>query len=602
MTITAKSSHVGYANGESSTQGGGAVFQACRRLWVDYLPLFRADILFASFALNITSLALPLVTLQVYDRIIPNVALDTMSLLIVGLIGALMIESILRLVRSFITGWLGAQYEHATGSLAVRKLLATPINDFEETAVGEHLDRLSSIDPVRDFYASQAMLTLVDFPFAILFLALLGVIGGSLVVVPIILMVVFGLIAHHIGKKLRGKLTERSTWDDRRYNFIIEVLNGIHTLKGLTMEPLMLRRYERLMENCARVGHGIGYLNSLAQSIGSAFSQMTMVIVASVGSLYVMSGQISVGALAACTLLAGRTVQPILRALGVWSRFQNIQIAEERLDEIDATPVEPNGEAVPNAINLVELKNVTLKVPGREAPLFENINFEIARGDVIGVKGPNGCGKSTLLGALMGLIDPASGDIFFNERKIDVWDRSAIRQHIAYLPQRAVLFQGTVLDNLTAFEPEKNIDQALEYACRLGLDRVFASLPDGYETQINAGGRSSVAAGIAQRIAIVRALVRQPSLILFDEANSAFDRETDVALHGLLQELKRQAAIVLVSYRPSLLAIAERQIDLSNRGIREIDLPMPANANSPNAGKAGETEVTNQDVATGAAS
>lgn len=540
------------------------------QLWYAYMPLARKDILAASLALNLTALALPLVVLQVYDRIIPHQSFHTLAFLIIGLCGALALDAVLRISRSYIAGWSGAKFEHVAGMKAVERILNADLIEIEKTPAGKHLDRLSSIDPVRDFYASQASLTLVDLPFALLFLALLGVIAGSLVLVPTLLILIFGVVALWVGQRLRGALEQRSTLDDRRYNFIIEVLSGIRTVKGLAMEKLMQRRYERLLENCATTGHDVGYWSSIAQGVGSGFAQLTMIVVASIGCLYVIDGRISVGALAACTLLAGRTVQPVLRALGIWTRFQSIRIATDRLNAVEDMQLEApvDVESAPE-IRSVSLQDATIQFPDDERPLFEKVSLVAKRGEMIAIKGRNGSGKSTLLWSLMSGVELQSGKLLYNGENAQKFELKELRAQMAYLPQHAVVFNASALDNLTGFGGVELQEEALRLASLLGLDHVFARMPDGYESRLGNTSVNAIAAGVTQRIAIVRALVRRPRVILFDEANSALDSQADELVKQLLLACKEDAMVVMVTHRPSLLREADRVYEIDNGCIKE---------------------------------
>ncbi|GAB4155367.1 MAG: ABC transporter transmembrane domain-containing protein [Sphingomonadales bacterium] len=539
------------------------------KLWREFLPLAQADVLTASLILNLTALALPVVILQVYDRIIPYGATDTLSLLVGGLLAALLLDALLRAARSYLAGWAGARFEHAAGVAAVERILNTNLGRIEAVPAGVHLDRLASVDPVRDFYASQASLVLVDLPFALLFLGFLATIAGSLVLVPLALMLGFGVAALAIGNHLHRALDARAVLDDRRFNFMIEVLGGIRTVKGLAMERLMMRRYDRLMESSAAAGYRVGYLNHLAQSIGTAFSQITMVAVAAIGSLYVMGGQITVGALAACTLLAGRMVQPVLRALGIWSRFQSIRIAETRLSEVEALPAEAvAGKPAAPAIESLALERATVAFDDAPAPLFTDLSLALRRGRITAIEGRNGAGKSTLLWALMGGIAPKAGRLLVNGTPLADWDLASVRGQIAYLPQWPTLFQGSLLDNLTAFGGEAFEEEALRLAALLGLDAIVRRFPGGYETELGTGTASLVAAGVAQRIAIIRALVRRPRVILFDEANTALDPAADERLKQLLLAAREDLAIALISHRPSLLAIGDQRLLLADGTLR----------------------------------
>jgi ATP-binding cassette subfamily C protein LapB len=197
------------------------------------------------------------------------------------------------------------------------------------------------------------------------------------------------------------------------------------------------------------------------------------------------------------------------------------------------------------------------------------------RGETIGLTGANGSGKTTLLNLIMGNYSPTKGVLKINGRSIDEFDRQAMRRHIAYIPQRSVLFRGTVLDNLTNFDLDANIDQGLELAARLGLDRFFAARPNGYEMPISEGSANGLPTGVVQRIGMVRALVGKPQLILFDEANATLDQSGDKLVRDLLASYSGRAATVIVSFRPSLLAIADRLFEITDQRI--VSVPGGAN-------------------------
>jgi len=193
------------------------------------------------------------------------------------------------------------------------------------------------------------------------------------------------------------------------------VLTGIHSIKSMAMENLMGRRYEKLMENCSKASYEVIFLNGLSQGIGSIFSQITMVSVASIGSVLVINGDITMGALAASTLLAGRTVQPLLRALGIWTRFQHIQIASEKLRQINDMPAERPAQTTDlKKVQTIEMKDVSFRYYAEGKEILSNISLKLKHGDIIGIRGGNGSGKSTLLWALMGGLTPTSGEILVN--------------------------------------------------------------------------------------------------------------------------------------------------------------------------------------------
>lgn len=321
---------------------------------LSHLRTYRFSLLIAALVINLLSLALPITLLQVYDRVLPHNSIPTLTLLILGVLGALLIEAVLRLGRAYISSLSAAKFEHESSQKAVGHLLSASLIDYDKTAPGLHLQRLNSLNLLRDFYSGQAIGAIVDLPFVVLFLALIAVIGGVLVAVPVGILLAFFLTAMILGHQLRAALDKRSQSDERRYNFIIETLTGIHTIKSMAMENLMVRRHEQLQEQCsgddliaARSAHA-------AVNASATFSMLTMVMVAAIGSVLVINGDLTVGGLAACTMLSGRSIQPLQRAMSLWTQFQNIRVARQRVNEL--FEIKPEDSAVTAEMPLLEGK------------------------------------------------------------------------------------------------------------------------------------------------------------------------------------------------------------------------------------------------------
>lgn len=555
------------ADAASSARADRFDFDALGRL-----PWARFDVLAASLTLNILALALPVVILQTYDRILPNNSRDTLLMLVLGIGVVLIFDAALRLGRSYVTGWAAARFQYQRGQQAIAWLLRSKLPSFEKDAAGAYLDRLHALDTLRDFYSGQAMLALVDLPFALLFLCLVAYLGGMLVLVPVFLLVAFSLLAWRSGTRLRNAVAARSAVDDRRYNFIIEVLTGIHTIKSLGMEALMTRRYERLQQSCAAAGYDVNRLSGEAQALSALFSQLSLISVAGIGSLVVIDGGMTMGGLAACTLLAGRSLQPLLRAMGIWTQFQNIRVARENLQRI--YEVEPESvttlPAMPRISGALKLSGVRFGYHDDEGPLlFDGLDLQVKAGEVVGICGENGSGKSSLLWLVMGLIQPLAGTVRMDGHDPSRFAADSVRSQIAYIPQHGVLFQGSILENLTSFRGDDFVEPAIETATRLGLDEVVARMPQGYQTRVGNTSFDAVPGGIKQRIAIARALVSRPRIILFDEANSSLDGAGDAHVRQLLGELKGDRTILLVSHRPSLLKLADRIYDIHDGRLHE---------------------------------
>jgi ATP-binding cassette subfamily C protein LapB len=549
----------------------------------------RVDVLVSSVLINLLSLALPLVILQTFDRVVPNSAHETFVFLLVGLGIVVVVDGGLRMARSYITAWGAARFEHAVSCRTIKRMLGAEILGFEREPSGIQIARVNAIDTLRDLYAGQGMLALIDLPFVVVFLAIIGLVGGWLVVVPISVIGVVGLLAYFIGAKLRAALEFRQTVDDRRYSFVIEVLSSMPLVKGLALEGLMLRRYERLLRGSAEAVHNVILKSGLAQAHGAIFSNFTMISVSGVGALLVLDGRLTLGTLAACMLLAGRSVQPVLRAIAVWVQFQNVRVAESQLEEVMAlTPEARNtSRPAPDISGATRFEDMGFIYPKTETALFRNLDFNVEAGETVALVGENGSGKSTFLWLAMGLLAPTVGRICHDGISLTDVDPAEIRRQVAYLPQRSSLYRGTIRENLTMFSEDDRLDAAMEYAHALELDKVLARLPDGLDTELGSSSNDILSAGVRQRIAIVRALAARPKLMLFDEANSTFDFRTDDRLRELLESMRGTTTMILVSHRPSLVRMADRVCEIVDHQIRprsdaEADRP-DAPAGVPNA-------------------
>lgn len=518
-----------------------------------------------SVVLNLLSLSLPIFTLQVYDRVIPNTATDTLLLLLAILFTVLAVEGALRATRNVLAGWAGARFEHHAGCTGLERLLGAELRRAEADTTGTHLERLGAIDRLRDFYANQGAIIIIDLPFALLFAAIIWVIGGEVAWVTVAVFAAFALTASLIGRALHEAVGERADSDKRRTSFMIEVLSGITTIKAMTMERLMMRRYERLMDGASRATRDVTYLSALSQSLGNFFSNLATVAVLSYGALLVLDQEMTVGQLACCSLLAGRVMQPLLRAMGIWTNFQSIRLAEQQIDQLHGMPQEPGGlrprtQPVVTAGH-IEFRGVTFD-GGDGRPVLDQADLVIPVGETVAIFTPDGSDRTNVLSLMSGLLRPTGGQILYDGRALRPDEARPGPDEISLLPRHATVFQGSLIDNLTSFRRGPIVDAALELAERLGLDRYIASLANGYDTVISGGQAETLPGGVRQRIAIIRALVNRPRILLFDEGNNGLDRNSNERLLQLLAEMKGETTLVLMSYQPSVLRLADRMYEL----------------------------------------
>ena len=550
-----------------------------------WIPWGQANIVIGTVVINVLALVLPLVILQTYDRIIPNQSKNSLVLLFGGLAVALLLDSILRISRANLVASSGSRIVHFLRCEAVRRLLNARTSDVERSEPGVHFERLSGLEALKDHNTSQFLIAIVELPFALIFLALIIHIAWPLAIVLIVIFAIFAGLGLALGNRLKSVAEEKSAGEDRRHSFVVEVLSGIHTVKALGMEALMNRRYERLLGRNAQTMHDGLRLGARAQEVGALASQLVIVAVAVAGAIMVMEGNLTVGGLAACTLLAGRCLQPLLKGLGFWTQLQNLRVTAERTAETFALLPDAPAETktMPRLRGSIVAENLTFAHERASVELFRSLSFSIRAGETIAIVGEDGAGKSTLLNLLGGILVPTSGRILYDGHPAADFDERSIRRQIAYIPPHAVLFQGTILENLTGFADGPAVDAALKIAGALGIDEKIALLPDGLETRVGDDAADALPAGIRQQISIARAFATKPAVVLFDEANANLDAADDARLREFLVSLSGRTTLILASHRPSLIQIARRRFRLEGGALIEA-VPQPSPAATQTAG------------------
>lgn len=586
-------------HGNYRPTGGEMGGKALRELFTSSdLRRVLPELGFSTLISNILALALPLAILQILDRVVSNKSLETLTFMVVGVIIAIFLEEILRSVNGHITSWLGARFEHNTSVAALERLMHVPLQRYQQDEPGAHEERILSTAKVAEFYSGQALLVLFDLPFVVIFAILIYIIGGWLVLVPIFLLLLFSFLIYYFGNWMRKQVRHRIVQDDRRLGFLTEVLSGIYSVKTLTMESLMLRRYERLQETNSELGEALIRGNALASNMGMLFSQIMIVSVVFASSWLVMSGKMTPGGLSACMMLSVRALQPMRRGLSVWMRYQSFVAAHDRLKQVFNMPYDDNEgkTAIPPVTQALELRNVTLRFEdanslaslardkvalyggvarnrnsepnedmfanlAQKTELFSDISLKLEAGQCIAILGVSGSGKTSLLSLMNGMVQPASGEILADGQALNNFTAGSVFREIALLPQTGTMVAGNILENMTMFDTSLN-EEALRIASKLGLDKIVAGMKLGYETNVGDGVAETLPAGVRQIITLIRALVRKPSVILFDEANISLDMRSDQLLRDYLAEQKGKCSIVLVTHRPSLLNLADKVYSL----------------------------------------
>lgn len=530
-------------------------------------------ILLSSFFINLLALALPIFVLVVYGRIIPHHAMNTLLLIIIGVSTALVLETILKVCRSLVSSWSDARYEYFSLTKGVQNILYSNLSDFEKTSPGVYLEKLNAIYALKSFFGGQALLAVVDIPFAVVYLAVITYLSGPLVLIPIVMLILFSWAILITSQELSEDIKERYLVDDRRINYVISLLTGVHTVKSMAIENPMLRRYERLQEASSNSSYKVGLTGSVATIVSNSAMQITTALVVAIGAYWVIMGNMTAGGLAACILLSGRALQPIARSIEVLTRLQSIKLAESRLEELNKIPQE-KGLSLPKFPDIrgeIEIKNLGFRYYPNMPWIFRNVNLSIKERETISIEGSNVSGKSTFLWMILNMYAPNEGGILIDGNDISKFNANSLRESIAYLPQRGVLFNGTLLENLTMFRPELS-EKAKVIAEEWGIAESIRKLAFGYDTRIGKAVSEAISPGLRELIAVARAFVRnkEPSIILFDEATRYLDVESDAIMQKALGKYKGKSTVIIISSRPSMLAMADKRYAMADMALQEL--------------------------------
>lgn len=518
----------------------------------------------ASIIINIFSLAVPLLSLQVYDRIITFQNTGTLQVLCAGVFVCVLLDGIIKIARTSMIQWSTANFENAAYYKTLFHLMSASLSHLQKLSPSEQLHRLSSINKLKNFYGEQSITNLIDIPFVFIFLAFTAYLSGWLALIPISLLTCFCIYTILVGKKIKTTLEEKDTIENARINFISEILTNIHTVKMLGLESAFVRRYENVQSKSTLHTFKLSILTSQSLNIANFFTQIMMISMVSCGSILVLNGYITTGILIACILLCGRIVQPVQRALSYWISYQEYLLAQKKIEDIFSIPTQNKISAtkLKEPAGRLEIKNLCF-AHKQSAPLFDNLNIIIEPAQTIAISGSIGEGKSTLLKLIAGLYLPQNGEILIDNTPITSFPFSKIPQYVGYLPPESEIFQGSIIDNLTGFRPELK-KAALEIAKNLGIDKIVSKLSKGYDTLLFDGAADPITPGLKQRITIARVLINRPRLILFNSADKSLDKEGYNHVFRFLGKLQGQASMILVSNDRNILHLAQDEYILKD--------------------------------------
>lgn len=523
-----------------------------------------SEVLVASFLVNAFALASPLFVMNVYDRVVPNNAFSTLWVLAIGVILVFGFDFLMRLLRSYFIDHASHQIDSRLSASIFEQLMGLKM-DRRPGSVGVLANNLQAFEAFREFITSASVTVLVDLPFVVLFLLVVWLLGGSMVWVPIIAIPLVLLVGICVQFPLSDLLKKSYRYSSEKQATLYEALSGAETIKTLGAESPIQRRWEQSAIMSSKIGIKTRQYSSFAVNFSVFVQSICSIMVVILGVYKISNGDLSVGALIACTILTGRALAPMAQVAGLVARFYQSKTALNSVDQLMQEEVErPKGKTLlhhPQLDGNIEFKNVSFNYPEQEVSAVSDISFRIKAGDRVGIIGRIGSGKTTVLKLLMGLYQPSDGNILMDGIEIQQLDPAEMRQNIGYVPQDIMLFYGTIKDNVVMGVPHVN-DGSIVQAVKLsGVDRFVSRNPKGFDMQVGERGKN-LSGGQRQSIAIARALLLEPSLLVMDEPTNSMDDRTESLFKQNLQHYldSTKKTLLLSTHKGGMLSLVDRLI------------------------------------------
>lgn len=520
------------------------------------------DVLIASFLINLFALASPLFMMNVYDRVVPNNAEETLWVLAIGVTTVYLFDILMKMLRGYFIDIAGKKTDIRVSAAIYERVMGIKM-EARPASVGAFANNLREFEAVRDFITSATITTLVDLPFIIIFLLVINWIGGPLVIIPAVAIPLIAFYALLAQKPLRQATENTFRASAQKNATLIESLTGIETVKFLGAEGPLQRKWEQSVAHIARWSTKSRLISSSTVNFATTVQQLTTVGIVVFGVYLIIAGELSMGGLIACVILTGRTMAPMGQVANLSTRYFQARTALGSLNEIMKLPVErPIGSSFlsrPKLSGNIEFDNVGFTYPGQDNSSLRGVSFRIKQGERVGIIGRIGSGKTTINKLIQGMYHATEGAVRVDGTDIRQIDPADVRRNIGYVPQDITLFFGTVRENITYGAPYMDDASVLRAAKIAGVTDFVDRHPLGFDMPVGERGER-LSGGQRQAVAVARALLSDPNILLLDEPSNSMDNTSEELVRGQLRKIMQDKTLIIVTHRASLLELVDRLI------------------------------------------
>ena len=523
--------------------------------------LYR-DALLAAVLINVFALAMPLFSMNVYDRVVPNNAVETLWVLAIGISLVLIFNFVLTTTRAYVVDAASKRVDVQLSAQIMERVLDLRMES-RPASVGSFAANLRSFESVRDFIASASLTTLVDLPFVLLFLVAIAWVSPWMLIPPVVAIAAILLVSFWAQARMESLTLKTFQASSQRNALLVESLTNLEAVKTLNAQSGVQRLWESSTQYIAYMGGKIKFISSGTVNFVQTLQQLVTIAVVVIGVYQVQDSALSMGGIIAASMIAGRCLAPFGQVAGLMMQFHNARTSLNSIDNYMKMPVEHEAErefvSRPDLRGAIEFRNVSFSYPGSEQASLSGVSFSLRPGERVGIIGRIGSGKTTLEKLVLGLYQPSEGSVLIDgmdARQIDPVD---LRRAIGHVPQDPMLFYGSLKYNLLVGAPFADETDMLHAARIAGVDDFAARNPKGYDMLVGERGES-LSGGQRQSIAVARALINDPAILLLDEPSSNLDNQSEAQLKRRLEEASQGKTILLVTHRTALLTLVDRLI------------------------------------------
>lgn len=535
----------------------------------DTLKLSRwlyADAMLASLLVNVLGLMVPLFVMQTYDRVVPNQATSTLWVLAIGLFIGTSFELLLRVLRANLLDSAGKKTDVVLSATLFERITGMSMKARPAT-VGGFAQNIHDFQGLREFLTAVTLTSLIDLPFALLMIVVIGLLGGSLVAIPLLAFPLTAIFALIIQGRLRDTVQRSLALGAERQALLIETLGGLETLKACGAESERQHQWETTHGALTRLDTHARFLSSLATN-GTLFLQQCAGMAIIITGVYaIIAGDMSVGALIACYMLNSRVLAPLGQVAGLITRYQQARLTMKSTDALMGLPQERQTKQRPLERTLLKgglnVRQVSFSYPGQSSPALAKVSLRLNAGERVGIIGRSGSGKSTLARLLMGFYTPDEGQILLDGLDLRQLDVADLRHQIGYVAHDLPLLAGSLRDNLTLGARYVSDARMLEVAELTGVGELARQHPQGFDRPVGERGQQ-LSGGQRQAVLLARALLLDPQILLFDEPTSAMDNTSEEILRNRLHTWAQGKTLLLITHRSSMLSLVDRLVVLDN--------------------------------------